>query len=272
MNKAKNSIVYALATQFRLEHLYTSAQPICIFDAVVDHDVAIQFKNLSHDDGMLHYTPKPTIIISSLRPFTRQVFTCAHEMAHHIFGIKGVESTLYSATEIYEDMFAGFVLMPEAAVKYISKEMGVIINTITPREVYMIACWFGVSTNALVTQLFKAYNMITHKQYEFFKNLELRDYHDAIGVNSEGSCMIYLDRHWSERPIDLLIDDVIYAPPDASVKDKKIVATISKEEKCCIMKATRVGVTNIILGDRSIQVRVSSREYCGNYKCRYMEE
>uniref|UniRef100_UPI003F9576DD ImmA/IrrE family metallo-endopeptidase n=1 Tax=Rhizobium leguminosarum TaxID=384 RepID=UPI003F9576DD len=65
-------------------------------------------------------------MLSCLRPFPRRIFTCGHELGHHVFnhGMKvdiiaeeSEDSTFKSSDEILVDSFSAALLMPVGGIQ-----------------------------------------------------------------------------------------------------------------------------------------------------------
>ncbi|MBL4821524.1 MAG: ImmA/IrrE family metallo-endopeptidase, partial [Gammaproteobacteria bacterium] len=60
-------------------------EPISIYSICEKLGVIVRIVDVNMDGIYLRGSP-PRILISSLRPLSRRVFSCAHELGHHIFG------------------------------------------------------------------------------------------------------------------------------------------------------------------------------------------
>src|SRR5688572_23534555 len=60
-------------------------KPICVFDLCERLGLGVRFVDFSME-GLLIAGTKPTILLSSLRPRVRRVYTCAHELGHMFAG------------------------------------------------------------------------------------------------------------------------------------------------------------------------------------------
>src|SRR6267378_4263182 len=56
-----------------------------VYDVATSLGVEVRFVDIPSLEGMYSQGNPATIVISSLRPIVRQVFTCAHELGHHAF-------------------------------------------------------------------------------------------------------------------------------------------------------------------------------------------
>ena len=98
--------------------------PLCVFDLATQMGIDVWFKATPRMEGMYCKEPGPTIVVTSLRPAGRQAYTGGHEVGHHAFGHGTRVDELIGAggrgadqeEEFLADCFAGFLLMPKAAV------------------------------------------------------------------------------------------------------------------------------------------------------------
>ena len=97
--------------------------PVDIYEVCHSLGVPVQFVDINFE-GMYVKHPR-RILISALRPYPRRVFTCAHELGHHVFGHGATIDELVETTgtgpdvdpkEVLVQLFAGFMLMPVLGV------------------------------------------------------------------------------------------------------------------------------------------------------------
>src|SRR5437764_967903 len=60
--------------------------PLCVYDLAEGLGVDVWFKAIPRLEGMYVKTPGPSMVVSSLRPAGRQVYTGGHELGHHVYG------------------------------------------------------------------------------------------------------------------------------------------------------------------------------------------
>ena len=127
-------------------------EPICIYDAANELNVKVQFMEASSMEGLYSKIPRPTILLSALRPAGRRVYTCAHELGHHVFGhgfrIDELVEQLYQTSrfdpdEFLVDCYAGLLLMPKSAVANAFNIRGWDVNKINEFQVFNVASWLG---------------------------------------------------------------------------------------------------------------------------------
>jgi Zn-dependent peptidase ImmA (M78 family) len=131
--------------------------------------IEIHFEPLASLEGVYRRRPQPLIVVSSLRPAPRQVFTCAHEVGHHVYGhsshidnlIEETRTGISDPIEFSANNFAAFLLMPKVTV------CGAFVNRrwqpehTTPQQIYRIACWLGVGYTTLIWHMLISLKLIS---------------------------------------------------------------------------------------------------------------
>ncbi|MCM3567833.1 Fic family protein [Neobacillus mesonae] len=134
--------------------------PIDIFKILGEFGVFYEYRELDRLEGA--YSPETdeyeaAILINIKRPFTRQRFTSAHELCHHIKDYKqGVLCPFNSKDPIekFADRFAGELLMPK---KYFREEAKKLVREdgyVHPDDAYSLCLLFGTSYEAVIWKLF----------------------------------------------------------------------------------------------------------------------
>src|SRR5262245_48455737 len=99
--------------------------PICVYALCDDLGVKVRFVDINME-GMYRGGERPNILLSALRPLPRRVFTCAHELGHHVFGHgstidmlveEAEQDGVFKPREFLVDTFGGFLLMPTVGVR-----------------------------------------------------------------------------------------------------------------------------------------------------------
>lgn len=134
--------------------------PINPFKIMQDMGIVYQFIDSKDLEG-IYIVPEddndiPVIGINRNRPITRQRYTAAHELCHHIkdkntecCSIKCISS---SATERYAECFAAALLMPEKMLLEYSRQY-MVDGYVTMDDALHISEHFGVSFSACVRRL-----------------------------------------------------------------------------------------------------------------------
>ncbi len=152
-----------LAAAKKTEHVriklsLRSLQPVNVFDVCEELGVRVRFLDVSME-GMYFSQAggkNPAIIISSQRPLPRRVYTCAHELGHHLFGhgtkVDPLEEGLpdggtYNEEERLVDTFAGLLLMPIAGVQAEFKRRGWEVKTASQMSTSSFRLFLGWISN-----------------------------------------------------------------------------------------------------------------------------
>ena len=176
---AKQAIEKSL--EIREEYDYDFRSPLCVYDVADKARVTVRFIDDVSMEGVYAALAKPKILISSLRPAVRRVFTCAHELAHHFFGHGSTidelrdeaESGQFQPNEFLADVFAGFLLMPAQGVKRAFSLRGMDIASATPEQMYGVACSFGVGYETLVGHLEYSLKLLTADRATILRRTKL---------------------------------------------------------------------------------------------------
>ena len=156
---ARKATAEALRTRVRAG--YGLDAPVCVYDLAGRLGVEVRFFDLPSMEGVYYNSPKPHIVLSSLRPAGRRAFTCGHELGHHSRGdgtcldeiVEQWVRPRFDPKEFYADCFAGALLMPKTAVERAFALRKWAISDCTPDQVYAISNYFGVGYVTLVHHL-----------------------------------------------------------------------------------------------------------------------
>lgn len=110
------------------------------------------------------YLDERLIVTNSSKILSRERFTAAHELGHHVFDFTNPEKRviadkktgLFSDSDLTEyraDCFATALLMPKSGVEKVIHEMGLNSGQITYKEVIRLQIEFGVSYRAMARRL-----------------------------------------------------------------------------------------------------------------------
>ena len=82
-NLAREALDQALEVREEAEIAFNV--PLCVYGLCDRLGVRVQFVGINME-GVYLRSRRPLMQISSLRPLGRRVFTCGHELGHHVFG------------------------------------------------------------------------------------------------------------------------------------------------------------------------------------------
>lgn len=199
---------------------------IDVFDLSQQLGVEVRFANISSMEGMYLRQGAPVILVASERPGGRQRFSCAHELAHHIFGDGSHIDELFDAhphaarpdEEIRADMFAGMLLMPKTAVERAFSVRKLDPRTAEPVDFYRVACWLGVGYATLAGHMHFALRTLSEERLIDIERHAPKEIRTSILGQSASEELITVDEQWTARPVDAAVGDFILLPPDVSAE------------------------------------------------------
>lgn len=259
--------------------------PLCVYDLIQDNlPIELRFLNLNSLEGMYSNYPVPTIIINSERPPGRQTFTCAHELAHHVFNhgirISQIESdyhylnkTYFDSSEYIADCFAGELLMPKPAVYLGFNCRGWEIDKPAPVQIYIVASWLGVSYGALVHHMSAMHRYISLEQEKDLLKIQPKKIKSEILGEIYSGNLIYVDKYWLGRAIDLQVGDLLIIPKGTELEGDCLKLVILREADV-LYHGVKPGLGRLFNSELewSAFVRVSRKNYSGRSKFRFLEE
>jgi hypothetical protein len=243
--------------------------------------IEVRFADLPSAEGI--YSPtKPVIIVSSLRPAGRQVFTCAHEVGHHAFGHGEQFDELiedratrrrHDPKEFEADCFASALLMPKTAVLKAMAARGWSPKTISAVQLYMLASWLGVGYATLVGNMDWGMNLLGKQHAQMLAKVKLPEIRRAVLGCDCKDHLIVVDRNWTGRPIDGQVGDVIVLPV-GSVVEGRVAETLHADVKRHVIRASAPGVGRALIPGSSWAnyMRIRRKQFLGLARFRHLEE
>lgn len=252
--------------------------PLNIHDVAERHGVEVWLSPISSLEGFYCSSPGPMIILNSLRPEGRKAYTCAHEFGHHVFGhgtkadTQGVGLYSNNKEEFLVDCFAGFLLMPRAAVCHAFLVRGWNYRMPTPQQVYAIACLFGVGYTTLIHHMRASITLLDEKSADDLEKVRIQIIQSDLGGRT-GSSVIPVDENWVGRPVDITVGDRLLVPDQIQAEATCLFGPV-EGTRGRFFEAKRPGVGRLRShkGEWSAFVRVSRREYMGKSAYRFMED
>jgi len=116
------------ADEVRMQLGLDMFEPVNIFDISVDLGLTVRFVNINMEGMYISQGNGafPTILLSNQRPLPRRIFTCAHELGHHVFEhgtrLDALSNESFSTPsnerdEFLVNAFAGALLMPVVGIE-----------------------------------------------------------------------------------------------------------------------------------------------------------
>jgi len=272
------------AGQIRTRLKLNMFEPVNIFDICSSFEVDVQFVSINMEGMYLDVEgmAKKRIVLSNLRPFPRRIFTCAHELGHHIFGHgtkvdglieEGVTDSVYDSDEELVDGFAGAFLMPIAGIEAEFTKRKWNMKAATPTQFFTISSVFGVGYSTLVTHC-KANRLITVTQsITLLKQSPAKILQSLMGEKVNLSHFKLLDTAASLNSVDLEVGNYLFLPPTKTVEGTHL--ELYKKTACGNAYVTNhSGVTRAVcsLTGKSFFIRIQNAGYIGFSEYRHLED
>lgn len=269
-------------TEVRRKLKLSPRYPIDIYDVCEKLGLTVQFLALSGLEGMyVNEQKEQRIIISSLRPIGRQVFTCGHELGHHMFGhgmkfdeINSISSgNKFDQDEFLVDCFSGLLLMPKIAVCKAFSSRSWTLSEVTPLELYTVACSFGVGYGTLLTHLTQALQLVSREQYKELNRYSPRTIRAALDGVENSEPLTIVDEHWfSKKSVDVDIGHQVLLPAGVMVEGCPSSYLLKRIELGSLLTSTKSGLLRVYhpTTDWAVFVKASQAQYVGFSKYRYL--
>jgi hypothetical protein len=254
--------------------------PINPIDVALHLECPVRFEDISSLEGIYSSDPL-AIILGSQRPAGRRSYTCAHEFGHHVFGhgtqIEQLNNyrTNQEDTEIeyLADMFAGFFLMNEVAVKNTLNSRKWDARCITPMQTFMLASYFGVGYSTVVYHLSLTLQIIPHDHFQYLLSVTPKDIKSRFGALA-GTEVIIASQHWTHRAADLEAGDTLVLPCGVRIDTTKRLEQIPEITDCNCYIARSPGLARAFdeNSDWAINIRISKKNYNGLAEYRHLED
>lgn len=270
------------AGQIKAKLKMTSFEPVNIFDVCSTLGVTVRFIDVSMEGMYVNVedAESQVILISSLRPLPRRVYTCAHELGHHLFGhgskVDGLtdenaSSSLYDKDEYLVDAFAGAFLMPLAGIDAEFMKRGWNPRTASPLQFYTISSIFGTGYTTLITHcrvngiIGDAETIILNKE----KPAKLLQ--KLMGKSVENSHFRLIDGKTNIPVIDLEVGNYLILPSNMSIEGNHMVA-LGDTDYGNVFVAQRPGITRAYSSDNAHFIRIQNAGYIGLAENRHLED
>lgn len=272
------------AGQIRTKLKFSMFSPVNIFDACADLGVTVRFIDVSMEGMYVNQegVTSPVILLSSLRPMPRRVYTCAHELGHHTFGhgskIDGLNeevasSSFYDKDEYLVDAFAGAFLMPIAGI-----EAEFIKRNWEPRnasaiQFYTISSIFGTGYSTLITHC-KANRLINEtKATTLLKQSPAKLLQHIMGTAVEKSHFKIIDNNTDLSVIDLEVGNYLFLPSNMYVEGNHL-SKLNKTDYGEVYIAKHPGIVRAVSLESGTGyfIRIQNIGYIGLAENRHLED
>lgn len=250
--------------------------PICPYSLCESMGLDLRFVKIASFEGM-YVANQNLVLISSERPEGRKRFTCAHEIAHHELGHGTVideiiEQGSNKQEEREADFFASMLLMPSSAINRTLNCYGASAKKLKLSDAYILSKYFGVSCQAFVYHIHKNLHLITHKQYQAFKNAELADVRKSISGITTKNQVFSVDSWWDERAIELEVGDIVVSNKPLSIDGPQIFKKLTQKSSSYVYEAISPGITRLFNDGWSSFSKISRHKFEGFFQYKYDEE
>lgn len=259
---ATQAMQAAVATRAKAE--LDQNEPICIYGLCESLGIVVRFNDINME-GMYQRGCPPRIHISARRPLPRRTYNCAHELGHHVFGHGSSIDELredakvrasVDPNEFLADTFAGFILMPIIGLRRAFSIRGWNPSTVKPREIFTIACEFGVGYKTLLTHLSASVNILSYNRAAMLNRYTPRALRMDILGELTPDPLIVVDRFRTAPTLDAEVRTLILLPPATEANDSGL--TFERDISAGrVFRATKPGIFRASSNDWSVFVRVA---------------
>jgi Zn-dependent peptidase ImmA (M78 family) len=274
---------YKKAGQIRTRLKLDIIEPVNVFDASATLGLQVRFVDISMEGMYVSQedSVSPFIFLSSLRPLPRRVYTCGHELGHHLFGHgskvdglteEGANAASYDKDEYLVDTFAGAFLMPIAGVDAEFSKRNWSPKKATPFQFYTISSVFGTGYSTLITHS-RANNLIDEATaVALLKLTPARLLADLIGKGEEKSHFKVFDAYTLPSKIDLEVGNYLFVTENVEVEGSHL-RFVKRTAIGNAFIATQPGITRAICSkSRSgCFIRIQNAGYVGLAEYRHLE-
>lgn len=272
----------AQATRCRIRAKIPHDAPIDPIHLAGKNGCEIRFLSLSSLEGMYSTEPRPTIILGSQRPAGRRNFTLVHELAHHIFNhgtkvdeLKTITNLINQKPEEFSaDVFAGYALMSQIAVKSTIRERNWDTATLIPEHIYILSSYFGVGYSTLINHLTWSLNALSKDKANELLKVQPKEIKVNYGASPEQEA-IFVDFHWKNNcPVNLEVGDILILPNSVDVNPNNKINFINCKGNNAIWQAITPGYTNAVSknSDWAVNIRIARKNYVGIASYRFFEK
>ena len=271
---ARQAAAAALRVRARLKRALEL--PVCPYQVAEDLGVKVRFEPLASLEGL--YAPdEPLIVIGSLRPRGRRNFTCGHELGHHVLGhgfrldeaLAGTSPSVRDDAEFSADRFSTALLMPKIAIERAFALRGWQITACSPRQVYVIANFFGVGYSTLVGYLEHTLGVITSGFAATLRTRPSAIRKEILSFEPPHD-LVVVDDYWGDRDVDVDVGDLVLVPPDADVSGDAV--HVDRVSGQILVRADRPGIAAVRHVGGTSALRVARREFRGLSAYRHLED
>jgi len=275
------------AIRLRIQLDVPPTEALCIYDAAESLGIEVRFVDIPSMEGMYvrnsGSNSQPIILVSALRPAGRQASTTAHELGHHAFGHgtrideyiadadEQREGNALNSEEMIANMFAGFFLMPKAAVEHGFAARTCAPVSATPRQVFAVAGWLGVGYGTLIHHMRSSLGMLSFGEAKRLLSIQpKRIRQEILGATTPSDCFL-VDQTWMGRPLDLQVGDAALVSAGVEIESSCLSLGRTTPEGLRVVEAVTTGLGRLVDSTWATFVRVRPRGFVGRSIFRHLE-
>lgn len=257
--------------------------PVNIFETCSQLGLSVRFIDVNMEGMYINQegVAEKVILISSLRPLPRRVYTCAHELGHHLFGHgskvdglneEGAIESVYDKDEYLVDSFAAAFLMPVASIEKELTKRGWLTVTLTPAQIYSLSSLFGTGYSTFIKHCKANKIILEQKARELLKITPaklLQNLADEVIPNSHFKIV---NEYYNQKLIDIEVGNYLILPEDSTL-DRTHFDLATTTEGGKIFTALHPGIFQLSVpsSEKSYFVRVQNAGFVGLAEHRYLE-
>lgn len=256
----------------------STADPLCIFDSVERLGLEVWFVQGASFGGMFA-KGIDRIFVPVERPPGRRAFTCAHELGHWYFGhgtqiddLDFDKADHLQPAEFLVNCFAGYLLMPRAAVIASFTCRGLKPQFCDSQHIYSIASQFGVGYETFIKHLRWSLDLISHARMADLCSVPPKEIRRSFLGADICRHLAIADLTWRRVAIDLETGDIAIVPHGAKISGDAVeaIGSCTFGEK---VKAVRPGLAQCRTdAGWAAMIRVSRCGFVGRAAFRHLED
>ena len=273
---------YRAALELRTKTGRAANVPLCPLDVADEIGIEVRFSDIASLEAMYVNDGSAKILIAADRPPGRQRFSCAHELGHHIFGhgnhISFVDYSLadrrgLSDEEYVAQAFAGYFLMPKAAVSYAFAVRQWDPMQGIPEQYYTIAGLLGVSFDGLITHCELGLKRSGKEAATGLRNVKLPQLRARIAGQPMTGNLTIMDTRSLGNTIDLRVGDHLLASAGSMPINSALEVETTTSTRT-LLRAIKPGLSGVDSGPGSPigAVRIARAGYMGRAIFMHLED
>ncbi|HEY7326599.1 MAG TPA: ImmA/IrrE family metallo-endopeptidase [Gemmataceae bacterium] len=240
--------------------------------------ITVRFKDISME-GVYLREDRPEIWLG-LRPLTRRVFNCAHELGHHVFGHGSTLDELqvddgahrpFNPDEYLVNMFAAYLLMPRLAVASAFTSRGWRAEEATPEQCFVVSCSLGVGYETLATHLAYGLQLVSGTRSETLLRTRLPMLRQGMLGHDAPDRLTVIDAMHTLPTVDTEVGTGLLLPAGTELEESAF-ATRLDTPRGRLFQVLRSGVTRAYSagGKWAVMVRAMPHQYVGLARYRHL--